>query len=894
MNYISQYKQLLFCSLFLFVYCGLFAQTTAIPDSNFEQILVDQGIDSNGLNGNILDSDALAVTDLSIPSNNIDNVIGINAFQNLVSLSIAENNLTSIAPTYLIDLESIYIENNRQLTTVNLTQNYNLIEIIIIDTEDIERDNNQLVTLDLSQNFRLEYLELRNLGNLSNLSLPNTGTLTEIYLEYLSVVYYDFRPYVDLEILHFIGVNTPAVVNFDFPSDITDMHDIKLAYVELLMVDFEQYINLESLELLYTRISELILPKTNTLEKVWVVGHELNSPVNIEDAPEINSLIIADNLTNPTIPFTVDLSANPKIEHLELWNNYMTSVDVSDLPLLEYLDVNHNELTNLNLSQNPLLTYLNAGYNQLPTIDLSVNLLLESLILENNLIPTLDVNMLSELEHLDISNNLFTATGLDLSQNQKLIYLNASYNQITELDITKNILLRGLNVSHNLFTGTSIMDQYYTIRQNDNGISDSNPFYFLNVSHNQLSGTIPNFAKQVSYTGDNLFLFDLIFNDNKFVFGDFEEEHLSYIDLYNTKLNPPWDFVYVLNEYRYAPQAKVLDIEYINVNSGEDVTLSSLIGGAQNHYKWFKDGVEIPNSDSAELTLSNLSFCDQAVYHAEIISDLVPFENDLAPGTDNRNLLLVRNDITINVNGGLEQCEQITNIENGEIDVPVDTNIEWNNTVGACGYYLSVGTTPGGSDIVNQLDVGDTTSFDFPNDLPDDTTIYTTLTPYFNSTSTVSISCQEISFTTENLYCVIEDIVVQEFCPGEEHFYPDGEPIPNEPGVYTYEILENNQPNCDILHKYTTTIFSPQAPNSISPNNDGINDSFHLIFGNCSGISEFELNIFNRWGEQVFQTNNVHEEWTAENQPLDTYLWYMKYKYNDQPQQKKGIVHLIP
>lgn len=36
------------------------AQTVAIPDSNFEQALIDLGKDTNGLNGNILLSEAQA------------------------------------------------------------------------------------------------------------------------------------------------------------------------------------------------------------------------------------------------------------------------------------------------------------------------------------------------------------------------------------------------------------------------------------------------------------------------------------------------------------------------------------------------------------------------------------------------------------------------------------------------------------------------------------------------------------------------------------------------------------------------------------------------------------------------------------------------------------------
>jgi len=58
------------------------AQTTPIPDPNFEQFLVNEGIDTNGINGNILDVDAQAVTVLNLSTlNRIIDITGINAFR---------------------------------------------------------------------------------------------------------------------------------------------------------------------------------------------------------------------------------------------------------------------------------------------------------------------------------------------------------------------------------------------------------------------------------------------------------------------------------------------------------------------------------------------------------------------------------------------------------------------------------------------------------------------------------------------------------------------------------------------------------------------------------------------------------------------------------------------
>lgn len=71
------------------------SQTTPIPDPIFEQKLIDQGIDTNGLNGNILNSDAVGVTELFLNFSGINDLTGIEAFTALTSLQCQTNNLSA-------------------------------------------------------------------------------------------------------------------------------------------------------------------------------------------------------------------------------------------------------------------------------------------------------------------------------------------------------------------------------------------------------------------------------------------------------------------------------------------------------------------------------------------------------------------------------------------------------------------------------------------------------------------------------------------------------------------------------------------------------------------------------------------------------------------------------
>ena len=48
------------------------------------------------------------------------------------------------------------------------------------------------------------------------------------------------------------------------------------------------------------------------------------------------------------------------------------------------------------------------------------------------------------------------------------------------------------------------------------------------------------------------------------------------------------------------------------------------------------------------------------------------------------------------------------------------------------------------------------------------------------------------------------------------------------------------------------------APNAFSPDGDGLNDFFKV---SGQGIIDFEMEIFNRWGQMVFKSSNINEKW---------------------------------
>jgi gliding motility-associated-like protein len=57
-------------------------------------------------------------------------------------------------------------------------------------------------------------------------------------------------------------------------------------------------------------------------------------------------------------------------------------------------------------------------------------------------------------------------------------------------------------------------------------------------------------------------------------------------------------------------------------------------------------------------------------------------------------------------------------------------------------------------------------------------------------------------------------------------------------------------------------LFNVFIPNTFSPNNDGINDVF-FVTGTDIDPSRFTLQIFNRWGDKMFETNDPNVVWNG-------------------------------
>ena len=69
-------------------------------------------------------------------------------------------------------------------------------------------------------------------------------------------------------------------------------------------------------------------------------------------------------------------------------------------------------------------------------------------------------------------------------------------------------------------------------------------------------------------------------------------------------------------------------------------------------------------------------------------------------------------------------------------------------------------------------------------------------------------------------------------------------------------------------------------PNAFTPNGDGKNDKFKIIFNNTTGVT-LRMQIFNRNGLLLFTTNNISEEWDGRSLKgvmQDMGIYFVKYR----------------
>ena len=120
------------------------------------------------------------------------------------------------------------------------------------------------------------------------------------------------------------------------------------------------------------------------------------------------------------------------------------------------------------------------------------------------------------------------------------------------------------------------------------------------------------------------------------------------------------------------------------------------------------------------------------------------------------------------------------------------------------------------------------------------------------------------------------------------------------PGLYYVWLTIEDENGCENSTMQTINVleeYFSYSPNAFSPNGDGINDTFQPILTDID-FDTYELNIFNRWGDIIFKTEEYSDSWdgTFNGEPIigGVYTYKINYKTRRGNDQKEiGQIILI-
>lgn len=115
--------------------------------------------------------------------------------------------------------------------------------------------------------------------------------------------------------------------------------------------------------------------------------------------------------------------------------------------------------------------------------------------------------------------------------------------------------------------------------------------------------------------------------------------------------------------------------------------------------------------------------------------------------------------------------------------------------------------------------------------------------------------------------------------------------VPPRPGTYTLEVTNE----CGTVADSVAVVFSDcenclMIPNAFTPNSDGTNDMYR-VKSRCPAYYRYSLHIYNRWGQNVFQTNRLDEYWdgTFKGQACEAGTYY--YQISFQATTKQDVIY---
>ena len=320
-------KKLLILLFLGFTLVG-FSQITQIPDTNFEQALIDLGYDTAPINGSIPTANISNVPHLNVFDSDISDLTGIEDFTALAYLGCSFNQLTSLD-----------ISNNTALTTLHCR-------------------NNQLTSLDVTNNTALIYLYC-NSNQLTSLDVTNNTALSGLFCDYNQLTNIDVTNNTALSSL---SCENNQLTNIDVTNN-TALSSLSCENNQLTNIDVTNNTALSSLSCENNQLINIDVTNNTALSSLSCDGNQLTN-IDVTNNTALDILVCDGNQLT-----SLDLSNNIVLRWLTCSNNQLTSLDVRN-----GYNTNIQDFVQFNSTVNPNLTciyvddadYSNANW---PNID---------------------------------------------------------------------------------------------------------------------------------------------------------------------------------------------------------------------------------------------------------------------------------------------------------------------------------------------------------------------------------------------------------------------------------------------------------------------------------------------------------------------------------------------
>ncbi|WP_369013403.1 T9SS type A sorting domain-containing protein [Flavobacterium anhuiense] len=302
---------------------------TSIPDINFENKLIDLGIDTGTADGKVLTSSISSVTSLDVSRSSISDLTGIENFTSLQTLIASRNSLTSVNLSKNTKLTYLDLGTN-QLTALDLNTNTAL--------DNLDCQKNKLAALDISNNTSLTRLNCSS-NALTSLNVTANTLLTEL------------------------ATNSNKITSLNIDNNVA-LQSINCGGNLLTTLNVDKNLALKSLWCGSNKLTSLNIDKNLELSDLNCGINELTS-LNVLNNKKLVSLVCHQNKIT-----TLNVSQNILLEQLMCHYNELTSIDVWHNPELYMLNCHFNKITDLDISKNPKITEISCNDNNLTYLNL--------------------------------------------------------------------------------------------------------------------------------------------------------------------------------------------------------------------------------------------------------------------------------------------------------------------------------------------------------------------------------------------------------------------------------------------------------------------------------------------------------------------------------------------